>query len=508
MAKSKKKKGGAKKAETKKTTQSKPMLKIVVIAVVILGGLSAAGYWFMQPRGDLNKLPAIDVATMEPLVGKKLNSLLKGVQDSPDNAQAWGLLGMNFQVHGFAREAFDCLEQAHKLDPSAFAWAYYFALGKRDLGEPEALDWFLKAAELNPNHAPLHVHLGEMYLKLNRKKEAEQSFLKALGLNPGLSHAHLGLAKIARMENRLDAAIKHLETGLRQTRRHREIIALLMNLYRETGQTEKWAQLSAQFASQLDRLPPKAKMNDPFITRFAQEGVSQLWFRERGQVFYDAGEFQNALKEFQSALQIRNDARTQHNIGLCYMSMNSLKPAIQHLKAAVEKAPHKVTYLNDLGDAMLKADDAAGEKYLREALEKKPYEALVVATLGKYLQGQKRWRDLIAIYEKAYELRPNHPIFQRDLAWFLTVAPQAPTRKPKKALGIIEKILAEDGVVRPDLYELFSVVYAANGRFQDALTYSGYAITRAQRRNNPQLVKELQQRHALFQRGQAWVMTD
>ena len=126
-------------------------------------------------------------------------------------------------------------------------------------------------------------------------------------------------------------------------------------------------------------------MDDPLVSRFAEEGVSQLWYRERGQIYFDRGETAKALQQFQAALKIRNDARTHHNIGLCYLAMRQFGLATRSLKTAVDMAPHNAVYLSDLGDAFLRSGNPEGEQYLRQALGKKPAEPLIVSTLGQYL---------------------------------------------------------------------------------------------------------------------------
>jgi tetratricopeptide (TPR) repeat protein/arylsulfatase A-like enzyme len=85
-------------------------------------------------------------------------------------------------------------------------------------GNPtEALEHLLEAEKTTAARPGLHLQIGEAYLKLKRWQDAERSFLKADELDPENANVHMGLCRsyLARRQNRRAASAALMTVGLR-----------------------------------------------------------------------------------------------------------------------------------------------------------------------------------------------------------------------------------------------------------------------------------------------------
>lgn len=80
--------------------------------------------------------------------------------------------------------------------------------------EEEALEHLKTAEAMNPEDPGLHIKLGQVYLKMRRWQDAEQSFQATLRLDPDSADAYLGICRTClatrRLEEACDAAYESL----------------------------------------------------------------------------------------------------------------------------------------------------------------------------------------------------------------------------------------------------------------------------------------------------------
>ena len=129
----------------------------------------------------------------------------------------------------------------------------------------QAFKQYLEAATLNPADASAHYQLGLIYQKRGEQDAAVASFQRAAEIDPQEVDAHYQLGRIARQQGRLNEAIRHFERVVQLDPAH--------------SQNEVW--------------------------------------RETGLVYYDAGQFQDALEMFdkfgQTPLRRRGALLARHD---------------------------------------------------------------------------------------------------------------------------------------------------------------------------------------------------
>jgi tetratricopeptide (TPR) repeat protein len=143
----------------------------------------------------------------------------------------------------------------------------------------------LQAATLNPADASAHYQLGLIYQKRSDLDAAVGSFQRAVEIDPGEIDAHYQLGRLARQQGRLNEAILHFERVV--------------------------------------QLEPAHSQNE-------------IW-RETGLVYYDAGQFQDALEMFDKFLDKRpSDAEARYWRGMTLYKLGRESEAAQEMQNCVE----------------------------------------------------------------------------------------------------------------------------------------------------------------------------
>jgi tetratricopeptide (TPR) repeat protein len=139
----------------------------------------------------------------------------------PRNAQALETMGYLDLRDGNVKDAQDWYRQAVELDSQGFTANYYFAttsmqLGNLDSAQTPKVEASLRAAiKLNPSFAPAYDRLAVLLAMQHRSlDEAHQLELQAVTLDRANIGFRLNTAMIAQQQDRMDDAIKILQTAL------------------------------------------------------------------------------------------------------------------------------------------------------------------------------------------------------------------------------------------------------------------------------------------------------
>ncbi|MGH9769424.1 MAG: tetratricopeptide repeat protein [Blastocatellia bacterium] len=143
----------------------------------------------------------------------------------------------------------------------------------------------LEAATLNPADASAHYQLGLIYQKRGELDAAAGSFRRAIEIDQREVDAHYQLGRIARQQRRLNEAVQHFERVVQLDPTH--------------SQHEIW--------------------------------------RETGLVYYDAGQYPDALQMFDKFLDKRpSDAEARYWRGMTLNNLSRENEAIQEMQSCVE----------------------------------------------------------------------------------------------------------------------------------------------------------------------------
>jgi tetratricopeptide (TPR) repeat protein len=136
-----------------------------------------------------------------------------------------------------------------------------------------------------------------------------------------------------------------------------------------------------------------------------------------GEVLLKKGSVNEAIAQFQKALQIEPDfAEARNNLGNALLRKGSLDEAIAHYQRALQIKPDYAEARNNLGNALLqkgKVDEAIA--YYQRALQIKPDSAEAHNNLGEALLKKGNVDEAISHYQRALQIKPDNVEAQYNL---------------------------------------------------------------------------------------------
>lgn len=358
------------------------------------------------PAAETITVPDPDTSAMESEVAEHISQARQEVLADPTSGERWGRLGMIFDAHRLRWDAIACYRKAHELSPDEFRWPYFLAqrtlLQSADLDE--AIRLFEIAADVRPTHAPLHVRLGEAWVKRNRPNRAQKEFRRALELNPRLVRAYRGLGEVLLLQNEVNAAIENLERAAAIEPQNGAVFAMMARAYARAGNTKK-AESAAEKSRTFKR---DHTLPDPVMNEINALGKSSSVYSRRAAQLVEIGEYENAISELNRFLQRRpDDARGHARLGECYLALNRPEPAIFHLSRAVELKHDLWDSHVRLGRLFLqrrRCDEAVG--HFRTVLVHAREDPQIHALLGGALAQCGDSKGAIEEFERAAALGP------------------------------------------------------------------------------------------------------
>jgi tetratricopeptide (TPR) repeat protein len=117
---------------------------------------------------------------------------------NPNLANARANIGLAKLFAGRAEETEGDVNEALRLSPRdqrAFVWMGYLGNAKMQLGmDEDAVKWFRRGIELNPNFPVMHFHLAAALADLGKLREAKAEAEAGLGLDPTFTVRRLELS--------------------------------------------------------------------------------------------------------------------------------------------------------------------------------------------------------------------------------------------------------------------------------------------------------------------------
>ena len=110
----------------------------------------------------------------------------------PENPEVLNLLGLIAQIKGIHQEAAGLFYRAIKADGSRALFHFNLGISLNCWNKPyEALEAFLRAAELDSGLKEAWLQIGNIRQELHQTTEAEKAYDRALEIDPGYAEAQL-----------------------------------------------------------------------------------------------------------------------------------------------------------------------------------------------------------------------------------------------------------------------------------------------------------------------------
>jgi tetratricopeptide (TPR) repeat protein len=425
-------------------------------------------------------------------------ALQKPEVSAADLANAYGELGGLYQASFLRQSAEPCFQNAERLEPKNFRWAYYAAWLADQTGQAElALTRYQHARSLKADYPALTLRMADVWSDLNETDKAEAAYREVVGVQGLEAPALFGLGQIALLRrdytNAIDDFSKALQFDPAATRIHYPLAQALHAVKRETEAKE-------HLALRGDRLPA---VKDPLVEELdAMRNSASRYFTKAMKAIQDR-DYKAAAAAFAQGLETEPDnatARVSYARTL-YLSDRKTE-ARQALERAVALQPDNTLGLFLLGVLSDEEGDAAGaESYYKRVLEHEPghggahfflanhywrngdypdaarHYAAAIADDPRNVPARLLYLDALdktgapvgqlkAILEAGVQQSPEQPLFTLRLIVLLATSQEKGISDPQQALRLARELAEQQPI--PPAREALALAYAATGDFKQA----------------------------------------
>ena len=284
-----------------------------------------SGRWFADPRQVDREAYLSDYATLFakngfPEESQRLYQLAKPNQGD-QNAQEFYNQAKSASQQGQTKEAMDYYRKAIELDPNygqALTGLGAMLLMQKKLDEAQPL--FEKALIIDPNHATALINLAMIDQTRGDKESALARLQKVISRNPEYVEAHLNLGSLFASMKQHEKAISHLSKAVQLSPKR---IHAHLNLASVLMETQQWAKAEEGFRAVL-KLNPR--------TGYAHFGLGMLQAKKDRHA--------DAVIFFKNTIALGGkNAKTYTQLGLSLLAQGDNPGAGEALKMALQLDP-------------------------------------------------------------------------------------------------------------------------------------------------------------------------
>ncbi|HIM31755.1 MAG TPA: tetratricopeptide repeat protein [Planctomycetes bacterium] len=396
--------------ETKASEEQKrPRFRTVLIVVLTIATAGAAAWMLNRSAGRLSLVeqPEVDLASSSRAVVQTIQQAQTRVDSSPDDAIAWGELGMVLFAHQFEAEARACFEQAERLDPQEFRWPYLHGVCAAATDRTAAADLFQRAVTLKPEEGIAHNRLGEVLLDLARYEETAFHLEAAQRLLPRDVRPLLALARLEHLRGRSQAALTWAEQAVRAAPQERAVYELLAIIH-ATGSEQVAARRALEIAQTLPDRP--LRWRDALAAEVLELRRDTGWRLLQAESLLSQRRSKEAIDLLRSALREDDrDPRIYCALARGLLVENQVAAAAETLERARRRHPDSAEVRFQRGVVHFVADEfRQAEQHFRRATELKPDYALAHYNRGLVLDRLGEKDAGLNAFETAVRYRPQY----------------------------------------------------------------------------------------------------
>ncbi len=218
------------------------------------------------------------------------------------------------------------------------------------------------------------------------------------------------------------------------------------------------------------------------------------------------GQYKTAIDRLNTVIDLKDDyANAYFNRGELNFELKQFPQAIRDYSRAIELADNDPQYYNSRGHCrfMLESYDEAIEDY-RRAVELAADSAVYHTDLADALQFTGKWKEAAELYRQAVAINSQYARAYQNAAWMMATCPDKKFRNTELAISSAKKAMELETAPTMRTFDTLAAAYAATGKMQEAVKYQKRAIQMAVEGERD----EVQQRLALYERGEAYLQPD
>ena len=199
------------------------------------------------------------------------------------------------------------------------------------------------------------------------------------------------------------------------------------------------------------------------------------------------------------------DAESHAALASSYLIVGRTEEAISHLEASLALRPGDARVLHNLGYALRLQGrvDEAVRRY-RQALRIAPDTVETQRNLARALRATGRIDEALQHFRDVLRLQPDAPQALNDVAWILATHPDRANRDPAEAVRLAEQARELSDAGEPLIFATLAAAYAAQQRFDRAVTAAERALELAAAAGPPGLAEEIRRQLELYRSGEPY----
>ncbi|MDQ5854051.1 MAG: tetratricopeptide repeat protein, partial [Chloroflexota bacterium] len=345
--------------------------------------------------------------------GDALTPLERARELDPSDAAVCSLLGQIAEIQRDLHAAIQNYGSAAALEPENGRHHLRLGLALLNAGETEAaLEHLGRSTELEPARAAAWTAYSKGLLRTRRIDRAYSAAQRAVQIAPTDGHAWRQLAAVAEARNDVRGALDALERAV-----------ALAPAQRAAGNRWQGAE-EAGSSPAADRQMPSVQKEwllyygnlaiahgETERGRIALQAASDLDPND-ADLLHQLAQFHGSAERvalLQRAVALKpTEAAWRTELAELLVARGEHRPALDHLKQAIEAEPRRSAHWIALAHAYMEAgDDAAAEATLRRAEATVDPDAAIYVALGDLLSEQGRWDEALQAYIEAGRLAPS-----------------------------------------------------------------------------------------------------
>lgn len=217
--------------------------------------------WRLLYPNDRYTPPQPPAGSVQGELKRQMDQRLAAVAKHGRDGESLRKLGRFYQANGFSALAADCFARMAQVGAPIDATDHYlWARALLDGGNLDvATARLTEAKRLAPDYLPAQILLAETLRKSGRAQEAESVYREIVQRAPAEASAVVGLAQLEIARGADQEAVAHLENLIKTRADTPSATALLAQVYRRTGHSERAQQLSSHLSQR-----PEPMQEDPW----------------------------------------------------------------------------------------------------------------------------------------------------------------------------------------------------------------------------------------------------
>ncbi len=418
-------------------------------------------------------------------------SYLKVIELEPmPQAGTWVQLAKLQQIKGDAEAAQVSLQQAEKIDPdcgSAYLMRAQLALAAKQYEECQRL--CQKVVEVDPGRlgaSALLLLAGSME-EQGRKDETRYLLQKAYAADPRDAAVVMSMARSEFEYGRYESVVQLLNWSRADNDRWGESRLLIARANEKLGRVDEAV---SSLKSLIDRSPEYVEA-----------------YHLLGALCHRNGRYEEAAKTYAALVaQSPNDPLGYYGLAVAKFKLGDVDGSIDGLQRAI-------SLKEDYAEARLQlalvlsqnGRDAEALQQCRSLLGFAPEELRAIGLAAELAHRTGNDAEAVELLRGGLKQLPNDAGMLNDLAWRLATVSDASLRNGAEAVELAEKARAIVGEGSPAVLDTLAAALAAAGDFTKAVETANTAADLAESMGQADLSREIRERVALYEVGQAYV---